>query len=143
MRRTLLIAAAVLVATATAALAAPQKGKPPKTGPGCRPQVAVILKGTVAVAPGSAATLPFSLQVDVTHANLFGKAYVKATQPISIGVTNKTKIKLGKLKGLDALRALQVHDLVRIQALACKAELANSATPVLTAKRIDAHHPKS
>ena len=73
MRRTLLIAAAVLVATATAALAAPQKGKPPKTGPGCKPQVAVILKGTVAVAPGSAATLPFSLQLDVTHANLFGK----------------------------------------------------------------------
>jgi len=143
MRKTVLLGLATLLVLSTAALAAPLKHKPPATGPGCKPRVSVILKGTVAVAPGTAATLPFSLQANVAHANLFGQAYVKATQPVSVTVTNKTKVKLGKLKGLAALRALQVHDGVRIQALACKADLANGAIPALTAKRVDAHHPKS
>jgi hypothetical protein len=124
-------------------VAAPLKAKPPKTGPGCRPQVSAILSGTVATAPGGAATLPFLLQVKVMHANLFGQAYVNATQPVSMTVTDKTKVKLAALKGLAALRALQVNDRLRIQALVCKADLANGATPVLTAKRVDAHHPKS
>ena len=129
--------------SASAAVAAPDKGKPPKTGPGCKPQVSVILKGTVSAAPGASATLPFSLQVHLTHANLFGQAYVKAAQPVSVNATDKTKIKLGKLKGLAALQALQVNDRVRIQARVCKAGLANGTTPALTATRIDAHHPKS
>src|SRR5260370_1495862 len=102
-----------------------------------------MVEGAVAGDTGTVTPRPANIGVDDTHSNLVGKAYVKAPQPISIGVTNKTKIKLGKLKGLDALRALQVHDLVRIQALACKADLANSATPVQTATRIYAHHPKS
>jgi hypothetical protein len=128
---------------ASAAVAAPMKGKPPKTGAGCRPQVSVILTGTVATAPGASATLPLSLQVTVTHANLFGQAYVKGTQPVSVMVTDKTKVKLGTLKGLAAAQALQVKDRVRVQAYACKADLANGATPALTAKRVDAHHPAS
>ncbi len=143
MRKTLLLGLATLLVLATGAMAAPLKHKPPTTGPGCKPQVSVIVKGTVAVAPGTTATLPFSLQVNVTHANRFGQAYVKATQPVSVMVTDKTKLKLGKLKGLDALRALQVKDRVRIQALACKADLANGATPALTAKHVVAHHAKS
>ena len=143
MRRTLLITIAVQVATGSVAVAAPMKGKPLKSGPGCKPQVAVILNGTVATAPGSGATLPFSLQVKVMHANRIGHAYVQATQPVSVMVTDKTKIKLGKLKGLAALRALQGNDRLRVQALACKADLANGATPTLTAKRVDAHHPAS
>jgi hypothetical protein len=143
LRRTFLVSLAVLAVACPAALAAPAKHKPPTTGPGCKPQVSVIVKGTVAVAPGAAATLPFSLQVNVTHANLFGQAYVKAAQPVSVNVSDQTKLKLGKQKGLAALQALQVNDRVRIQARACKADLANGATPPLTAKRIDAHHPKS
>ena len=143
MLRTSLVSLAALAVAASVALAAPQKHKPPATGPGCKPQVSVILKGTVAVAPGASATLPFSLQVNVKHANLFGLAYVKAAQPVSVNVTDQTKLKLGKQRGLAALRALQANDRVRIQARACKADLANGATPALTAKRIDAHHPKS
>jgi hypothetical protein len=128
---------------ASVAVAAPMKGKPPKTGAGCRPQVSVILTGTVATAPGASATLPLSLQVTVTHANRFGHAYVKATQPVSVMVTDKTKVKLGALKGVAAVQALLVNDRVRVQALACKADLANGATPSLTAQRVDAHHPAS
>jgi hypothetical protein len=141
--KTSLVSLAALAVVASGALAAPQKHKPPATGPGCKPQISVILKGTVATAPGASATLPFSLQVNVNHANLFGQAYVKAAQPVTVNVTDQMKLRLGKLRGLAALQALQVNDRLRIQARACKADLLNGATPALTAKRIDAHHPKS
>jgi hypothetical protein len=141
--RTSLVSLAALAVAASVALAAPQKHKPPTTGPGCKPQISVILKGRVALAPGASATLPFSLQVNVKHANLFGQVYAKAAQPVSVTVTDKTKVKRGKQKGLAALQALQLNDQVRIQARVCKADLANGATPALTAKRIDADHPKS
>ena len=54
MLKTFSVGCAVLAVSATAALAAPAK-KPPKQGPGCKPQVSVILKGTVATAAVPAA----------------------------------------------------------------------------------------
>src|SRR5262245_22222033 len=135
MLKTLSVGCAVLAVTTTAALAAPAK-KPPKQGPGCKPQVSVILKGTVATAPGGGATLPFSLAVTVKHANRFGHAYVTGSQPVSVTVNDQTKIRLGPMKALTALRALAVNDKVKIQARVCKADLVNGATPALTAKRV-------
>jgi hypothetical protein len=82
--KAIFVALAVAAATSSAALAAPAKGKPPLTGPGCKPQVSVILKGTVAVAPGASPSLPFGLKITVTKANEQGEAYVKASQPIEV-----------------------------------------------------------
>lgn len=140
MLRALILGCAALAVTATVALAAPQK-KPPTTGPGCKPRVSVILKGTVATAPGGGATLPFGLSVTVKHANRFGHAYVTGTQPVSITVNDQTRIRFQGTKGLTALRALVVNDRVKIEARVCKADLANGATPALTAKRLVAHTP--
>lgn len=140
--RALTLGCAALAVTATAALAAPQK-KPPISGAGCKPQVSVILKGTVATAPGGGATLPFSLAVTVKHANRFGHAYVTATQPVSITVNADTKIRLAGKKGLTALQAFAVNDRVKVRAQVCKADLAHGATPALTARRVVAHHPAS
>src|SRR5690242_838583 len=43
---------------ASVAVAAPPagKGKPTTTGPGCKPRIMVVLKGTLAAAPGASAT---------------------------------------------------------------------------------------
>jgi hypothetical protein len=139
----LAIAAAAL--TASAAFAAPPagKGKPPTTGAGCKPQVSVILTGTVATAPGATPTLPFALSVTVSHANHQGKAYAKLTQPISVTVTTDTKI---HRKGANTLSSLLAGDRVTIHARACKADLKSTdpavATATLTATKIDAHPAK-
>ena len=125
--------------TASVAIAAPPagKGKPPTTGPGCKPSVSVVLTGTVAVAPGPSPVLPFSLMVTTTHANHQGKAYVTATQPLAVTVTTTTKIK--RQGGNKSLADLLAGDRVTIHARACKADLKGGATPALTATKIDAH----
>ncbi len=138
MFRTLLFSFTVLAVAATAAVAAPQK-KPPTTGPGCKPQVSVILKGTVAVAPTGSATLPFGLQVTVKHSNKLGHAYVTGSQPVTVTVNSDTKIRRGNTHGLAALHAMLVGDRVLVQARVCKADLAGGKTPALTAKRVGSH----
>jgi hypothetical protein len=140
--KTISVGLATLAVAASAAVAAPDKGKPPKTGPGCKPGVTVILKGTIAEAPGGGATLPFSLKVKVSHANSLGQAYVKATQPVTVMVIDKTKIRRETKKGLAALQAMQVTDRVLVQSRVCKADLAGGATPALTANRVTAHPAK-
>ena len=126
------VCAAVCVSVAVAA-PTPGKGKPPTTGPNCRPRVALILKGTLARAPGASGT---SLSLNVTHANHQAAAYAKASQPISILVDVKTVV---RRQGKKTLADLVSGDRVLVQARACKADLANGATPSLTATRIIAH----
>jgi hypothetical protein len=128
-------------------------GKPAATGVGCRPQVMVVLKGTLATAPGATPALPFSLQVMLSSANRFGEAFALATQPISVTVDSHTKI---TRRGSKTLASLLSGDRLLIQARACKADLttnssAASATtttttttstvslPALTATHIIAH----
>jgi hypothetical protein len=133
--RSLIAVTALAAVTASAALAAPPagKGKPPTTGPGCKPAVAVVLKGTLA-ANGAAA--PSALSVTVTGGNRFAAAYKKATQPVSISITSTTKI---NRQGDHNPADLKSGDRVNIQARSCKADLANNAMPALTATRVSAH----
>ena len=116
-------------ATTNASTTATTNGKP-ATGPGCKPAVAVILKGTLA-ANGAAA--PAALTVNVTGGNHFALAY-KGTA-VSLATTAATKV---SRQGGHALTDLRQNDRVNIQARACKADLANGAKPALTAVRVTA-----
>jgi hypothetical protein len=136
----LAIAAAGL--TASAALAAPPathpgKGtKPLTTGTGCKPQVMVVLHGTVAAAPGATPVFPFNLMVSVSSANHQGKAFVNATQPLTVSVTSTTKISRQDTRALSSLLA---GDKLTVKARTCRADLAAGATPALTATTLNAH----
>jgi hypothetical protein len=130
------IAAAAL--TTSAAVAAPPAGKgnkPATTGTGCKPTVTLVLHGTVAAAPGSSPTLPFQLMVTVTSTNSLGKHYVNTT-PAGITVSSATRV---SRQGSHSLSSLLANDKVTIQAATCKADLANGATPALTARMVSAH----
>jgi hypothetical protein len=128
------VAAAISISVATAA---PTKGKPPKTGAGCRPNVAVVLKGNVASAYDASA---HSFGMNVMHSNRHGRAFKKASQPLSIMTSDATKVVKG---GASAqLSDLAVGDKVLVKAKACKAELKNDATPQLLAMRVVARSPK-
>jgi hypothetical protein len=124
----------------SSAVAAPPagKGKPEKTGAGCKPKIAVVLKGTLASTPGPSA---ISLSVNVTSANHWGKAYVGGSAK-SIGVDpNTTKV---RRQGKKTLGDLLKDDRVLVQARVCKADLANNATPpALTASKVIAHPAKA
>jgi hypothetical protein len=136
--RTMIAAVVVAAVAASTALAAPPpgKGKPP-TGPGCRPAVAVILHGTLA---GNGGAAPFTLTLTAKSGNHFAQAYVKGSQPVSISATVQTKInRQGDKNPAD----LKSGDLATVQARACKADLANGATPALTATRVTAHPASS
>jgi len=132
--KTLIGAMAAALAVTSIAIAAPPSGKkPPKTGAGCKPNVSVVLTGKLA-ADGAAA--PSTLSVTVTGGNRFARAYKKATQPVSIAITTSTKVnRHGDHKAAD----LKSGDRVNIQARSCAADLANGATPALTATRVVAH----
>ena len=128
-----MLALAVCALGVAGASAAPPPGKgKPTTGVGCRPQVTVVLKGTLASPP--AAT---SIRVTVTHANKHGQAYAKAAQPTTVLVDpSTTKV---RRQGATALATLLAGDRVLVQAKVCKAALSNGATPALTAMRVVAH----
>jgi hypothetical protein len=112
----------------------PGKGKPPKTGLNCKPKVTVVLKGTVESASASALTM------DVTHSNRWGRAWAEAGTA-TVAVDEDTKV---RRKGNKTLAAQLVSgDRVLVQARACKADLADDATPALTAVRIVAHPAKA
>ena len=124
----------------SSAVAAPPagKGKPETAGAGCKPKIAVVLKGTLASTPGALAT---ALSVNVTSGNRWGRAYVKATQPTSIGVDpNTTKI---RRQGKMTLGDLLKDDRVLVQARVCKADVKDDATAALTASKVIAHPAKA
>jgi hypothetical protein len=136
------LAVATAALTASAAFAASPAtypgngGKPPASGAGCRPQITVVLHGTIATAPGSAPTLPFALMVTVSSANAHGRAFVKTTQPVTVTVTSSTRI---SRQGDHKLADLLAGDLVTVQARTCKADLSAAAAPSLSATMINAH----
>ena len=133
--KALLLGTAIALLGASIAVAAPPagKGKPATTGAGCKPSIAVVLKGTLA---GNGAAAPSALSVTVSGGNHFAAAFKKAVQPLAIQITTSTKIsRQGDKNPAD----LKSGDRVNIQAKACKADLANGAAPGLTAARVVAH----
>lgn len=142
-----LVSLAVLgLVGASVAFAAPPPGKgnphatttttakPATTGPGCKPAIAVILKGAL-TADGTAS----SISMHVTGGNRFARGF-KTAGSATVTLTTSTKIVRG---GKAAATDLKTNDLVNVQARACKADMANDATPALTAVRITAHAPSS
>ena len=123
-----------LVASLVAVSAVFGKGKPPKTGDGCKPAVKVVLAGVVGAdvdpADGDA-----SFVMVVEHSNRFGRAYKQAGSA-TITVDPKTKV---RRQGARNLGALAPNDRVRVQAKVCKADLAGGAMPDLTARKVGAH----
>jgi len=125
------VVAAVAVAVSSPGAAPPtDKGKPKTTGEGCKPRIAVVLKGTLTGA-GS------PLTVKVTSANHWGKAYVGGSDK-QVAVSSDTKV---RGQGMKKLSELKSGFRVLIQARVCKADLANGATPALTATKVIAHDP--
>lgn len=128
--RLLLVCVAAAMLSVSAAIAAPPPGKgKPQTGEGCKPKVTVVLKGSVANAGTSALT------VNVASGNRWGRAYVTAGSA-TVAVSETTKV---RRQGKKTLVDLVSGDRVLVQAKVCKADLAEGATPALTAVRVIAH----
>ena len=125
------LAAAGLVVSSAVAAPPDDKGKPSTTGAGCKPKIMVVLKGTLTGTP---------LSVDVKSSNRWGRAYVPGTTSTSIAVDLNTKV---RRQGKKAITDLVVGDRVLVQARVCKAELAQGATPALTAAMVVAHPAKA
>jgi len=131
------LAAALLmcVVTTTAFAGTRTNSKPPK---GCK-TVNVVLKGTVAAAPGASPTLPFGLQVTVTS-DKNADAYAAAKQPVTVTVNSGTTITRDKSAAM--LSNLLKGDDVVVKAKPCASDLANGATPTLTATMVAAKAAK-
>ena len=137
MRLKILVLALVTALVAVSAAVAkdhPGKGPKPKSGPGCKPAVTVMLAGTLAadVDPQDGDT---SFVLTVKNSNRHGRAY-KAAGTATILVDAKTRV---RREGAKTLGALAPNDRVHVTAKACKADLKNGGTPDLTARKIGAH----
>ena len=106
------------------------KGKSPATEAGCKPSVSVVLKGSLTATP---------LSIDVASANRWGRAYVAGTSSAEIEVDGETKV---RRQGKKMLTDLVVGDRVLVQAKVCTRDLAEGATPDLTASKVIAHPAK-
>ena len=124
---------------ASSALAAPPDGKgKSRTGEGCKPQITVVVKGTLATAPSTTA-----LSVNVTGGNRWGRAWKGGTA--SVTLDTKTKVRGGGMKSVaDLVADLKSGDRVLVQARVCKDELKDNAKPsTLTATKVIGHPAKA
>ena len=136
-----LVLASLAVAglAASSAVAAPPEGKgKPRTGEGCKPKVAVVLKGTLVSAS------PTALSMNVTGANRWGRAY-KTAGSASVTLDTKTKVRGGGMKTVaDLVADLEAGDRVRVHARVCKDDLKDpNAKPQLTASKVVGHPAKA
>jgi hypothetical protein len=132
MRRTLAalsLAAAVSLVVASAPGIAAGKGKPPRVGAGCRPQVSFVFQGAVT---SVAAT---SFDMDVEAANKHGRSFVGSSATIS--AASGTRVVRDDAPA--TLADLSEGDAVHVQVRACKA--ANRAAMTLVANRVVATSP--
>ena len=123
----------------SSAVAAPPAGKgKPRTGEGCKPKIAVVLKGTLVSASAN------SLSMNVTGANRWGRAY-KSAGTASVTLDTKTNVRGGGMKTIaDLLADLKAGDRVLVQARVCKDDLKDpNAKPQLTASKVIGHPAKS
>jgi hypothetical protein len=122
----------------SSAVAAPPDGKgKPRTGEGCKPQVTVVLKGTLAGAPSTT-----SLSVNVTGTNRWGRAYKPSA---NVTLDAKTKVRGAGMKSVaDLVADLKAGDRVLVQARLCKDDLKDpTAKPALTASKVIGHPAKA
>jgi hypothetical protein len=128
----LTLAAGVLAVSA--ATAAPAKGKPsgPKPCHG-KAKVMVVLKGTLANDPIATDT---SFQLNVQHTNRWGRAYMAASQPLTVNVDANTRYVKGDEPA--TLDALAQNDQVVVKTKMSRCDLlANASSPTaLTAKAV-------
>ena len=130
----LALVSALVVVSAAVAKDHPGKGQKPKSGPGCKPAVTVMLAGTLAadVDPQDGDA---SFVLTVLRSNRHGRAY-KAAGTATILVDAKTRV---RRQGAKNLGALAPNDRVHVTAKACKADLKDGGMPDLTARKIGAH----
>jgi hypothetical protein len=137
MRLKILVLALVSALVAVSAAVAkdhPGNGPKPKSGPGCKPAVTVMLAGTLA-ADADPQDGDTSFVLTVKHSNKHGSAY-KAAGTATVLVDAKTRV---RRQGAKTLGALAPDDRVHVTAKACKADLKNGGMPDLTARKIGAH----
>jgi hypothetical protein len=136
----LLAALAVAGLAVSSAVAAPPEGKgKPRTGEGCKPKIAVVLKGTLVSASAT------SLSMNVTGANRWGRAWKTAGSATAALDSTKTKVRGGGMKSItDLLADLKAGDRVLVKARVCKDELKDpAAKPALTASMVVGHPAKA
>jgi hypothetical protein len=119
--------------TSTGTTTNPNQGKKSPTGPGCRPRVVVILKGTYNGTMGTDGTGTYFV-VHVTGGNHFAKTY-KSTDT-NVYYDSSTKF---KGPGHKAVGDLKTGDRLVVWAPVCKADVAKGP---LSAKGVLAHTPK-
>ena len=128
----------VTVGLATAALAASGATADPGHGkgkPSCKP-APVKLAGTLANDPATGDT---SFQLTVKHANMLGRLYAKAGNPVTVNVDTKTLYR--KDGAASTLDALAQNDRALVFAKVCRADVKNarqsgSTLPALTARLV-------
>jgi hypothetical protein len=133
---------AVLAVAATAALTVPvafgAHAKKPPTGPGCKPNVSVVLKGTLTSDPEFVGAGTFTMST--TGGNKAGKVFAGgADETITVGAD--TKIRRRNAPKLVA--SLESGDRAVVHLKACKADLPLDAAELtaLTALRVNAKAP--
>ena len=141
-RRTLIATALVAALSVPVAFAAqpPGKGKPLPTGPGCKPKVTVILKGTLTSDPEFVGAGTFTM--NTTGANKHGKNLVGGGDE-TIAVDANTKIRRQSSPKLVA--SLESGDRAVVHVRVCKGDLPLDAAKLLAAPaaRVDAQAPKA
>jgi hypothetical protein len=128
----------VTVALATAALAVSSATADPGHGKGkptCKP-APVMLAGTLANDPATGDT---SFQLAAKHANLLGRLYAKAGNPITLNVDVKTHYR--KAGATSTLDALAQNDRALVFAKVCRADVkkakqSGGTLPALTARLV-------
>jgi hypothetical protein len=131
-----------LAVAAIAASGATAHDNPGHHGPACRP-APVYLAGTLTSDPGVSDT---SFQLMVKHANRAGRLYVKASNPVTVNVDSKTRIR--KDGDQVAVDALALNDRALVMAKVCRADLKKAketggALPDLTARLVLAKAPSA
>jgi hypothetical protein len=130
----LALVASLVAVSAAIAGDHPGKGPKPKTGPGCKPAVTVMLAGVLA-ADADPQDADTSFELTVQRSNKHGSAY-KLAGTATIVVDAKTRV---NRQGSHNLGALAPNDRVHVTAKVCKADLKNGGMPDLTARKIGAH----
>jgi hypothetical protein len=128
----------VTVALATAALAASVATADPGHGKGkptCKP-APVMLAGTLANDPATGDT---SFQLTAKHANMLGRLYANAGNPITVNVDANTHYR--KAGAASTLDALAQDDRALVFAKVCRADVkkakqSGGALPALTARLV-------